>query len=517
MIDLVFQEMMKDSNRINQNYAFYALDSSVGDGRFLFSFLSRWNEMGFNKRELYLHGLDIDTESVAKCLLQKDDLPTVFKSKFDFKKGNALIGFCAPPEFHETEKNLEFINNCYFNEIGLMDSNLERDLIPFHWYYEWPEPLKNGGYDLCIGNPPFGISFTSTEKNIFKNQYEAIDPESESYLLFVERSINLLKEGGILVLLLPNNFVTNYRYFVFRKFLLENLKIQKIIMLSDNVFSDVSVETCILVATKNTPSPQEKNNKIEFSKYSAKEGLFQIGSNDQKRIMAHKYHFLLPETNKFYPKIQRTIEKNSIPLGEIVNISRGIELGFTSSYTSDHPISTSSVPLVACRNIHPFSINDNIRYIEFNTENKSIYKDRSLYLQPKILLRRIGHDLVAAYDKNNLFCVCDVYILTLKPKWINIDYKHLEALLNSTVLTFYLNQEFKSIKKIFPKIPISYLKKLPIKLPFSEEYSSIIRKKTIEGRELSPESHLEIDQIIGEHYEISKDQFELIHESVHNR
>ena len=113
MVDLAIQEIIHKKSEINQNNAFYALDNSVGDGRFLFSFHSRWNEMEFNDIELFLHGLDINVKSVAKCLLLKDGLPAESKDKFDFKEGNALIGYCAPPIFHETENNLDSINRFY--------------------------------------------------------------------------------------------------------------------------------------------------------------------------------------------------------------------------------------------------------------------------------------------------------------------------------------------------------------------------------------------------------------------
>jgi len=98
MIDLVFQEMMNEASEISQNNKYFVLDHSVGDGRFLFSFHSHWTEMGFNDRELYLHGLDINTDSIMQCFLHKNTVSTEYKVKFDFKKGNALIGYCNNPQ-----------------------------------------------------------------------------------------------------------------------------------------------------------------------------------------------------------------------------------------------------------------------------------------------------------------------------------------------------------------------------------------------------------------------------------
>ncbi len=518
MVDLVFQNMESLTSKKQKKTPFFVLDHSVGDGRFLFEFCIKWKKNVSNKDNLHLHGLDIDETSIARCIAREKTLSTSSEISFAFKTGNALIGYSTTPKENNPEISIREVDESFFNTINNFDPEFKGQIQPFHWFREWPDPGVQGGYDICIGNPPFGISFSKIEKFIYKRLYKAIDPEIESYILFVERSIELLKKGGILVLLIPNNFVTNLRYIKFRKFLLENLIIQKIIMLKENIFSHVSVETCILVGYKNTHFPHVNSNKIEFSKYSVRDGFSKIKYNEQNQIMNHQLHFLLPQKERIYEKIQRIIENKSMPLGEIMNISRGIELGFNSSRTSNNPISPSSVPLVACRNIHPFFIDNDIRYIDFDTEQKAIFKDKSLYLQPKILLRRIGHDLIAAYDKNNLFCVCDVYILTPKPQWSNVNLQHLESMLNSFILTFYLNQEFKSIKKIFPKIPINYLRKLPMKLPLSKMNSQKIEKLLKPGDGVLPsESVSKIDQIISEHYGVSRGQLQLIYESLVNR
>jgi hypothetical protein len=490
----------------------------VGDGRFLFDLQRKWNTSSLDEFNIHLYGLDINEVAIAKCEDHKLTLDSKIRNIFDFKVGNALLGYTARPELTNIKSEFPNLDKTFFELIDRDNSEIKSSFHPFHWFYEWPEPGLQGGYDICIGNPPFGISFSKNEKFMYKQLYKAIDPEIESYLLFVERSIEILKEEGLLVLLLPNNFTTNLRYVKFRKFLLENLVIKQIIMLKENIFPQVSVEPCILVGYKKTKVPLLRNNKIEFSTYSVREGFSERNFINQSTIMNQKLLFLLPSDDQFFQKIRIKIENNSIQLGEIVNISRGIELGFNSSRTSDNPISTSSVPLVACRNIHPFFIDDEIRHIEFDTNQKAIFKDKTLYLQPKILLRRIGHDLIGAFDDTNLFCVCDVYILTAKPQRTDVNFHHLESILNSSILTYYLNQEFKSVKKIFPKIPINYLRKLPIKLPFSENISREIDNLLKRSDNVLKEfTRRKIDQLLSTHYGITKEQHQLLLETLANR
>ncbi len=496
MINLILDaHVFWDSQKSSE---IFILDTSVGDGRFLFEFTKSWLNLTNRNYDITLQGLDIKQESIDRCKTRQNQFSADSTINLSFKTGNALIG-----------------------DHKFMGENVDDTLVPipsapFHWYKEWPSPNRGEGYDICLGNPPFGLKFTPGEKIYFKHRYRSVDPEVESYILFVERSVELLKERGLLVLLIPNNFATNYRYEEFRTFLFKNMAIQKIIMLTDNVFPEVAVETCILMGYKDTQPVKEKCQTIEFSEYSRQEGFSKIHKSRQDELWEEDHRFFVPLKASKYMEILETIARNSISLGEIVNIARGIELGFHSELTSDQEIS-SFVPLVAGRNVHKFFIDEKIRYIKFDKNQKGIYKDINLYKQPKILLRRIGHRLTAAYDPNNLFCVCDVYILTMRPKWNHLNLRYFELILNSSLLTFYLNHRFQSVKKLFPKIPISYLKQLPVKIPENTRNRNSLKKyleriEKLNHQEKKRKLTEEMDHFIYKTYNLTADQIKTINE-----
>ncbi len=473
----------------------FILDSSVGDGRFLFEFARYWMKSSDLNYSITLHGLDIKKESIDGCKTSQNQFSDNSSICLSFKTGNALIG-----------------------DHGFMGEKVNDDLVPipsapFHWDKEWP---LTEGYDICLGNPPFGLRFTPEEKKYFKHRYKSVDPEVESYILFVERSVELLKEGGLLTFLIPHNFATNYRYQEFRNFLFKNMAIQKIIMLKDNVFPEVAVETCILMGYKDSLSVKEKQQIIEFSEYSKKEGFSKLHRNRQDKLWEENHGLLVPLKSLKNREILEVIARETIPLGEIVSISRGIELGFNSALTYDRE-NSSLVPLVAGRNVHKFFIDEKKRYIKFDENQKRIYKDIKLYNQPKILLRRIGHSLIAAYDPNNLFCVCDVYILTLRPKWSDLNLRYIEFILNSSLLTFYLNNRYLSVKNLFPKIPIRYLRQLPVKIPQNTPYGKTMNRYLEEiiktnHKERKKELVKEMDHFIYKKYKLTDDQIKTINE-----
>jgi hypothetical protein len=96
----------------------------------------------------------------------------------------------------------------------------------------------------------------------------------------------------------------------------------------------------------------------------------------------------------------------------------------------------------------------------YNEKDLANFKSKHIYETEKILVRRIGAEIIAVYDHENYYNVCDVYNLLSKG---TLSLKYLLALLNSKLMSFYLQTKFKNSKKIFPKIPIKYLEKLPIK------------------------------------------------------
>ena len=119
-------------------------------------------------------------------------------------------------------------------------------------------------------------------------------------------------------------------------------------------------------------------------------------------------------------------------------------------------------PIVAVRCIQRYFIHFENKFIEFNEKDKSNFKSKDIYEKEKILLRRIGNKLIASIDFDKYYNLCDIYNLLLKDD-TNINLKYLLSIINSKLMSYYLDIEIKSAKKIFPKIPIANLEKLPIK------------------------------------------------------
>ena len=113
----------------------------------------------------------------------------------------------------------------------------------------------NGLYDYGCVNPPFGTSTLITDKNLL-NKYKlgCNKVKEEIGILFIERTINLLKDDGIAFIILPNGYLGNSSKNTkqLREYLL-SYRIISIIELPNNTFSrsGTGVSTSMVIIQKH--------------------------------------------------------------------------------------------------------------------------------------------------------------------------------------------------------------------------------------------------------------------------
>ena len=108
----------------------------------------------------------------------------------------------------------------------------------FHWELEFPqvfvdrqgEELDDPGFDVIIGNPPYGVSYDG-------KYYDTFDLGSkESYGFFLKRAIDLLKENGVLSMVVSDTWRTIKSHKPLREYILRNCSIKRLIKLSRYAF-----------------------------------------------------------------------------------------------------------------------------------------------------------------------------------------------------------------------------------------------------------------------------------------
>lgn len=132
-------------------------------------------------------------------------------------------------------------------------------------------------FDLVFTNPPFGSQGKITDKNYLRrfnlshawdkkfNLTDKIQSSQTPEILFIERCMNLLKEGGRMAIVLPDGILENKTTSYIREYLKKNGKIIAVVSLPSQTFipHGTGVKTSVLFWEKiNSP---KKDYSIFFS------------------------------------------------------------------------------------------------------------------------------------------------------------------------------------------------------------------------------------------------------------
>jgi hypothetical protein len=140
----------------------------------------------------------------------------------------------------------------------------------FEWRFEFPALLNDegvfSGFDIIIGNPPYGAKLSDLEKDIYKEKFADVHMRSpETFCYFTSLAFKLCAKSGsaIVSYIVPNNIFFQNENEKTRELLsLENMLIRAI-NLGDNTFENADVPTCIFVGK----AKRTKDYNIAYSDY----------------------------------------------------------------------------------------------------------------------------------------------------------------------------------------------------------------------------------------------------------
>ena len=151
---------------------------------------------------------------------------------------------------------------CYLHGDGLANVILSDGLANFCNNKEYKGKLRkqvndgqkdNQQFDIVLSNPPYSVSsFRQTTRDYYTEQdfelYNSLtDNSSEIECLFIERTKQLLKDGGIAGVILPSSILSNSGiYTKAREIILQYFDIVSIAELGSNTFMATNTNTVVL-------------------------------------------------------------------------------------------------------------------------------------------------------------------------------------------------------------------------------------------------------------------------------
>ncbi len=410
-----------------------------------------------------LHGVDIDPQAVEvtklSLLLKVVEDPgqlTLFEEGHilpnlnkNIKNGNALIG------------------TDYFSGQMFGDMDEMKRVKPFEWKDEFPDVFKRGGFDVVIGNPPWGATLESREEKYFHNTYSVGEASTiDTYSLFIERSAKQLKAEGFLGYIVPDTFLRKDILFATRKFLLRETSVIEFIE-TGPVFSQVRDTWCLVfVAQRRSPS----NNQIIHRKISrfitsTEERLEIFGkslwtseskvkqsvwTDNPKMIVGYS---ATEEKQRLISKLEKSPTLKE--MDSLFRISRGEE----GSKFALIPDESGNFFMVIPQNIERHKVDSGIKIA---AKNLTANKVSNLYTHPKIWVIRIQkmrwkQRVVCAFDDRNNSAGMKTLQVIVSTSDNASRLKYLSGLLASQLINFWC------VNYLADDMNQSYLERIPIR------------------------------------------------------
>ncbi len=200
-----------------------------------------------------VHGVDLDAQAVEVTqlslylkMLEGENRSTLRRQRELFAEETALL----PP----LEENIKCGNSLIGSDFSLDPDDLLR-VNAFDWETGFRGVMKAGGFDAVIGNPPYGAETTTEDQNYLRSKFNAAGREVDTYALFMEQSVRLLRHDGMTSMIVPTGWYSGARYPALRRFIACETNPTAFVNLPYDVFADAWVDTSIFVAEKRiTPA-----------------------------------------------------------------------------------------------------------------------------------------------------------------------------------------------------------------------------------------------------------------------
>ena len=139
----------------------------------------------------------------------------------------------------------------------------------FDWSKEFPDIMKNGGFDVVIGNPPYIKEYTNKQAFNGLHEHYCYQGKMDLWYFFGALALEIVKkDSGLIGYIAPNNWITNSGASKFRNIILNDGKITQFIDFGDfKVFDSAGIQTMIYIMKR---SDNNANYIFDYSKVQDK-------------------------------------------------------------------------------------------------------------------------------------------------------------------------------------------------------------------------------------------------------
>ena len=370
----------------------------------------------------------------------------------------------------------------------------------FLWHTYFADVFEKDGFDIVIGNPPYGVSIKDDYRKTVVASWGNV-PDYEIYYYFIVLAAPLLKEKGIMSYIIPNTFLFNTFAKHFREMLVEKWNVLEILDCTKfPIFESAVVRNAINLFQKDSEGSKQVGyrntaNVTSFSDLLERErefmtvesllamnqnwGLaFYLGANDIKVI--NQISSSIDSICNHYDVSQGYIPYRKSDLIKIYGKEEGERIVKERLWHSLQPLDNTYIQEIYGRDITKYSYHSTGEYVKYG-KHLACYVDLKFFNSSRLLVREITNPQIIACLLDELF-VNDPQLISVIVRDERYSLEFLWGILNSKLATYYhFHHSPKATKGAFPKILVQDIKGFPLPIASNEQISSLgkVSKKVL--------------------------------------
>lgn len=433
-----------------------ALDFLIAEHRYVDELESKllgqsivFKDIGDHILERNIYGVDINEESVEIARLSLW-LRTATKGR----KLNDLSG------------NIKCGNS-------LIDDPAVAGAKAFDWHKEFPQVFDpalggKGGFDVVIGNPPYGAELSAESTSFIEKHYETFEYQLNSYVVFYELGLSVLKAQGFLGYITPATFTYQHYFKKLRSFLQRHEQIT-VVKYFYEVFEDADIGDSVTWVLRNS-----ENRKADISCqlcYAESEVSTLARNRAYSELVAddgtYKLTGLGIDLDKLNSKCDRLGDVSTIIAGiKPYQTGKGVpkqtpEQVLAKPFTSTQRVDDSYIQCIIGKDFHRYRfLNEPEMYLRYGKWLAEPRETAPFFEHEKIILRQTSDSLIGHIDDRKRINLNNVYNVGYVDS--RYDLRYILGLLNSTLLNYIYQSIAQEKGRTFAEVKKVNLEKLPI-------------------------------------------------------